>query len=117
MACVFVVSVAIGRPLVERLAVEFWPLTPEVMSRTAVARLFRSLTFLWAAVNLAVAATTLVLYVALPLATFVAVKQLASLAITAIGVFVTIDWSIRTARREGLVLAGPALGPHAVPRS
>jgi hypothetical protein len=108
MACVFVVSVAIGRPLVERLAVEFWPLTPEVMSRTAVARLFRSLTFLWAAVNLAVAATTLVLYLALPLATFVAVKQLASLAITAIGVFVTIDWSIRTARREGLLLSGPA---------
>jgi len=109
MACVFVLSVMIGRPLVERLAVEFWPLTPEVMRRTAVARLFRSLTFLWAAVNLALAAMTLVLYVAFPLATFVALKQFASLAITAVGVFVTIDWSIRTAHREGLVLAGPAL--------
>lgn len=103
MACVFVVSVVIGRPLVERLAIEFWPLTPEIMGRTAVARLFRSLTFVWAAVNLATATITLALYAALPLATFVVLKQLASLAITAIGVFVTIDWSVRTARREGLV--------------
>jgi hypothetical protein len=105
MAGVFVVSVAIGRPLVEHLALEFWPLTPDVMTRPAVVRLFRSLTFLWAAVNLATGATTLALYVGLPLATFVALKQLASLAVTAVGVFLTIDWSVRTARREGLTSA------------
>jgi intracellular septation protein A len=105
MALVFIASVVIGRPLIERLAFEFWPLTPDMVERPAVARLFRSLTLLWAGVNLATAASTLLLYFAMPLATFVAIKQLASLGITALAVILTIDWSLRTARREGLVSA------------
>jgi hypothetical protein len=104
MGCVFLISVVVGRPMVERLALEFWPLTPEMLARPAVARLLRGLTFLWAGVNLAIGATTLTLLLCLPMAAYVAVKQLASLAITGVGIALTIDRSVRTARREGFAV-------------
>jgi len=56
-------------------------------------------------VNLATGALTLVLLLCLPLATFVAVKQLSGLGITATAVGVTIVWSHRIACREGIVAA------------
>ena len=103
MACVFLLSVVIGRPMVERLALEFWPLTPEMLERPAVSHLLRGLTFLWAGINLAIGATMLTLLLCLPLATFVAIKQLVSLSITGVGVAITIDRAVRTARREGFM--------------
>lgn len=105
MAGVFLVSVVIGRPMVERLALEFWPLTPEMLARPAVSRLLRGLTFLWAGINLVIGATTLTLLLCLPLATYVAVKQLVTLGITGIGVALTIEGSMRTARREGFIVS------------
>jgi hypothetical protein len=108
---VFLLSVAVGRPMVERLALEFWPLTPEMQAHPAVRRLLRRLTYLWAGVNLAVGATTLTLLVVLPLSVFVAVKQLAAWAITGAGIAITIDRSVRTARRTGF------LADHAPPAS
>ena len=101
MGCVFLISVCVGRPMVERLALEFWPLTPDMLARSAVATLLRRLTFLWAGVNLAIAATNLALLMWLPLPAYVAAKQGASLAITGIAVALTIDRAVRTARREG----------------
>src|SRR5256885_4543973 len=83
MGCVFLVSVAIGRPLIATLAHEFWPLSPEVVARPGVVRLFRRLTVLWAGVNLASAALTTGLLVSLPLGAFLAVKQLSGLRPTA----------------------------------
>ena len=103
MTGVFLISIVIGRPLIEKLALEFWPLTPELLALPSVSRLLRGLTYLWAGVNLAIGATTLTLLVCLPLATYVAVKQLASLAITGTGIAITIDRSLRVARREGYV--------------
>jgi hypothetical protein len=103
----------LGRPLVGRLAVDFCPLTPEVASRPAVLRLFRGLTILWAGVNLVTAATTFALLISLPIAAFVAAKALSGLAITITGIVLTVSWSLRTARREGLLSVGP-LGPALV---
>jgi hypothetical protein len=114
MACVFLLSVLIGRPMVERLALEFWPLTPEMLARPAVGRLLRGLTFLWAGVNLLIGATMLTLLLCLPLAAYVAVKQLVSLAITGTGVALTIDRSVRTARREGFMAPRPSTRPAGV---
>ena len=102
MSLVFLGSVVIGRPLIASLAHEFWPLTSEDVSSPAVTRLFRNLTMLWAGINLATAVTTMVLLMVLPLATFVAVKQVTGLAITAVGVYVTVSASLRMARRENL---------------
>jgi len=103
----------LGRPLVGRLAVDFCPLTPEVAARPAVLRLFRGLTILWALVNLITATTTFVLLMSLPVATFVAAKMVSGLAITITGIVLTVSWSLRTARREGLLSTGP-LGPALV---
>jgi len=102
MSLVFLGSVVIGRPLIASLASEFWPLTSEDVSSPAVSRLFRNLTVLWAGINLATAVTTMVLLMVLPLAAFVAVKQVAGLGITAVGVYVTVSSSLRMARRENL---------------
>lgn len=103
MAGVFFGSVVVGRPLIGRLAPEFWLLAPEDASRPGVLRLFRDLTLLWGAANLASAAMTMSLLVSLPLGVFLPVKQVAGFALTAGCVFVTVSMSLRTARREGLV--------------
>jgi hypothetical protein len=110
VGCVFLVSVGLGRPMVQALALEFWPLTPEMLADPIVVRLLRRLTFLWAGVNFAVGATTLGLLVALPLPLFVAVKQPAAWTITGIGIAITIDRSLRTARRTGFVVDGRITG-------
>ncbi len=101
MGCVFLFSIVFGRPMVERLALEFWPLTPEMLARPAVSRLLRGLTFLWAGTNLVIGGTTLTLLLCLPLSTYVAIKPVASLVITAAAIAFTIDRAVVTARREG----------------
>jgi hypothetical protein len=108
MSGVFFISVVVGRPLIGRLAGEFWAMTPEVASHPAVLRLFRDLTLLWAVVNLISAALTMSLLMFLPLGAFLAVKQLAGMAVTAGAVFLTVSLALRMARREGLVVAGAA---------
>ena len=114
MCGVFLTSVLIGRPMIEKLALEFWPLTPELLALPSVTRLLRGLTYLWAGVNLAIGATTLTLLLCLPLATYVAVKQLASLVITGTGIAITIDRSLRVARQEGYVVE-PDVAPRFEP--
>jgi hypothetical protein len=108
MGFVFLGSVAFGRPLVASLASDFCPLAADVAGRPGVVRLFRHLTLLWAAVHVATAAATLALLASLPLATFVAVKTMACLAITGGGVALTVSWSLRTVRHEGLARARSA---------
>jgi hypothetical protein len=108
MSLVFLGSVVIGRPLIATLAHEFWPLTPEDTSCPGVNRLFRDLTVLWAGINLATAVTTMLLLTFLPLAAFVAVKQVAGLAITSAGVYITVSASLRMAKRENLASLYPA---------
>jgi uncharacterized membrane protein len=112
MAGIFLGSLLFGQPLVGRLAHDFWPLAPEVASHPAVLRLFRSLTILWACVNLAIGAVTLVLLLTLPVEGFVPAKTLSGYIITGTGVLVTICWSITTARREGLMRAATLMVPE-----
>jgi hypothetical protein len=81
-AGVFLLSLVGGRPLIGRLATDFWPITPEMADNPRVISLFRGLTVLWAGINLATAAATLTLLLILPLATFVAAKQASGLAIS-----------------------------------
>lgn len=100
---VFLASLLVDRPLIGRLAGDFWPVTPEMARNPRIASLFRRLTVLWAGVNLATAAVTFVLLLSLPLTTFVAVKQVSGSAITVSAIALTIVWSHRTACREGIV--------------
>ena len=110
MGLVFLGSLAVGRPLIASLAADFCPLSADVARRPGVVRLVRRLTLLWAGVHLATAGATAALLVSLPLATFVAVKTAVCMAITAGGVVLTVSASLRTIRREGLVLAHPEGG-------
>ena len=114
MGCVFLVSIAVGRPLIGTLADEFWPITAEAHARPGVLRLFRRLTLLWAGVNLASAAVTMALLVSLPLGAFLALKQLFGLALTAAAVCLTVSMALGTARREGLS-GGPSPDPLPIP--
>jgi hypothetical protein len=104
---VFLLSIAVGRPMVQSLALEFWPLTPEMLEHPAVRRLLRRLTFLWAGVNFAIGATTLTLLIVLPLPVYVAVKQLVAWTIMGLGIAITIDRAVRTARRTGFAVERP----------
>jgi intracellular septation protein A len=101
---VFLGSIALGRPIVHALAHDFWPLTPEMLECPGVVRLLRRLTFLWAGVNFACAAATFTLLVVLPLPAFVAIKQFVSWGIIGVAIAITIDRSVRTARREGFAM-------------
>ena len=102
MAFVFLISVGIGRPIIGKLAGEFWPMTAEISARPRVLRLFRNLTLMWGALNLVSAALTLTFLVTLPLGGFLAAKQVSAFGITALGVFVTVSRSLTVGRREGL---------------
>jgi intracellular septation protein A len=102
MAGVFLGSIAMGQPLIAKLAGDFWPLTPDVAAHPAVVRLFRGLTVLWAGVYAATAVVTFTLLLTMPTEHFVPAKMLTGYVITLTGIVVTIAWSIATARREGL---------------
>src|SRR5579871_6678462 len=86
---VFLLSLVINRPLIGRFAGDFWPMTPEMAANPGVVSLFRGLTLLWAGVNLTTAALTFGLLLSLPLAAFVAVKQVTGLGITVAAIAVT----------------------------
>jgi hypothetical protein len=103
LAAVFLGSVLLGRPVIARLAHDFCPITPEVAARPAVLRLFGGLTVLWAGVHLVTAGITFGLLVTMPVATFVAFKTLACLAVTVGAIVVTILWALRVVRSERLV--------------
>ncbi|HZN13150.1 MAG TPA: VC0807 family protein [Acidimicrobiales bacterium] len=103
LGMVFLISVVVGRPLIGRLAGEFWPIPPDVAIRPPILRLFRNLTLLWAGFNFVSAAVTMAMLVSLPLGTFVAAKQVTGYAMTATTIFVTVTLSLNAARREGLV--------------
>lgn len=114
IGAMFLVSVAAGRPLISRLAGEFCPLPSFITERADVRRHFRNLSFLWAAVYFSNAVVTLLLLLNLPVTTFLATKTFTGLTIQWSGAVVTCVWSMRVARRAGLVHPKPAL-PAFVP--
>ena len=101
-SAVFALSVCVGRPLIARFAGDFCPLTPDLQRRTAVVRLFRRLTYLWAGVNAVAAAATLTLLLTVPVAVFVVTATISAWIITCSGVVLTVSDAVRTARGEGL---------------
>jgi hypothetical protein len=92
----------------------FCPTAPDVNGLPAIARLFRRLTYLWAGINLALSATSLVLLLTVPVGVFVGTTAASTWVITGCGVVVTVFASSHVARREGLATAvGPDGSLHA----
>ena len=99
----FLLSLASARPMVARLAGDFYPMDHELAMRPRIRRLFRNLTILWAVLGLARAAMTLWLLQSQSLETFVLVKSISMLAINVLAAFATIGLAALVARKEGLL--------------
>ena len=106
VALLFLLSLASARPMVARLAGDFYPMDTELAARPRIRRLFRNLTIMWAVLGLAKAATMLWLLQSQTLATFVLVKSVSMLTVNVLAAFATIGLAALVARQEGLM--GPA---------
>jgi intracellular septation protein A len=110
VAAAFLLSLATARPLVARLAGDFYPMDAELSLRPRLRRLFWHLTAMWAVVCLAKAAAMFWALSSLSLDTFVLVKSISMPAANLLAVAVTIGAAVLVARKEGLVGAPqPAL--------
>ena len=105
VAALFLVSLATARPVVSRLASDFYPMSQDLAARPRIRRLFRHLTLVWAIIMLAKGGVTLWLLLSQSLVSFVLLKNVAMLSLTAVGVAVTVAAAVLVARKEGL-LAG-----------
>jgi len=110
VAVLFLLSLASARPMVARLAGDFYPMDHELAMRPRIRRLFWHLTLFWAVLGLARAMMTLWLLQSQSLETFVVVKSISMLAINVLAAFATIGLAALVARKEGLM--GPR---HLVP--
>jgi hypothetical protein len=99
----FLVSALTMRPVVARLAGDFYPLTDELHARPGIRRLFRRLTLLWAAALLSKAVVVFILLETQPLGTFVLAKGIVVplTNVTCIGLTVVVATAV--ARHEGLL--------------
>jgi hypothetical protein len=103
VALLFMVSLLTARPIVSRLAADFYPMTADVAGRPRIQRLFWHLTLFWAVICLIRCAVTIWLLESLPTVTFVAVKSLVALFVILAATSVTVYASFRVARNEGLL--------------
>jgi hypothetical protein len=103
ISLVFLLSLATARPVVARLAGDFYPMDHEVASRPRVQQLFWRLTLFWAVLCLIRGLSTVVLLESTSLVTFIAAKSAMSTGIAVIGAACTVVVAVRLARREGLI--------------
>jgi hypothetical protein len=102
-ALVFLGSLVVGRPIVARLAGDFYPMDGELAARPRIRSLFRQLTLLWGILLGAKATLTLYLLQSMTVADYVAAKSVISPTVAIAGAGVTVALSARVARREGLL--------------
>jgi intracellular septation protein A len=111
----FLASLTSTRPVVARLAHDFFPMTEEVASRPAIKRLCYRLTFFWAGVCILKSVCTVWLLENTSLSTFVAIKSVFTPTVAGLGVAVTLTVAVRALRSEGLLhSSAPAVAPVAV---
>jgi intracellular septation protein A len=103
VAGLFLASLATARPMVARLAGDFYPMDEELSLRPRLRRLFWCLTLLWGAVCLGKALVTLWLLQSLSLDTFVLVKTISAPTLNGLTVAATIGAAVVVARKEGLL--------------
>lgn len=112
VATAFLLSLATARPLVARLAGDFYPMDHELHLRPRIRRLFWWLTLMWAALCVGRALMSLWLLLSQSVETFVLVKSVSMLGLNVLAVAATIGASVWVGRKEGLM--GPRLMPVAV---
>jgi hypothetical protein len=117
VATVFLGSLCSARPIVARLAPDFYPIDAALAARPWVRGLLRRLTLLWGLVILVKGSVTLWLLVSLSTVNFVLIKGSAILTLTLAAAAATVVWSVLVARREGLFpMSTLPVAVHARPR-
>jgi intracellular septation protein A len=103
VAATFLLSLASARPMVARLAGDFYPMDAELSLRPRMRRLFWRLTAMWAVVCLAKAVAMFWALSSLSLDTFVLVKSISMPAANLLAVVATVCAAVLVARKEGLI--------------
>jgi len=103
VAATFLLSLASARPMVARLAGDFYPMDAELSLRPRMRRLFWRLTAMWAVVCLAKAVAMFWALNSLSLDTFVLVKSISMPAANLLAVAGTVCAAVAVARKEGLL--------------
>jgi uncharacterized membrane protein len=103
VAAIFLGSLWSDRPVIARLAPDFYPMSRAVAARPEMRALFRRLTLMWGLVILVKGSITLWLLETLSTVNFVLIKGGAIITLTLTAAVVTIVWSVIVGRQEGLV--------------
>ena len=109
VSSVFIGSLWTTRPIVARLAPDFYPVDAALAARPRVRRLFRELTLMWGLVIAIKGSVTLWLLASLSTIHFVLVKSSAIIALTVLAAAATIALSAMVGRQEGLLRPAPDL--------
>jgi hypothetical protein len=105
VACAFLLSVAIGRPLAQRIASDFCPIPSHVLADAGVRRCFLGISLLWAMTCLVNASVSLWLQFTQSVGTFVVTKSLTQAALTVVAVGISVFWFKRSVNRPTLIPA------------
>jgi len=100
----FLVSALTRRPLIDRLARDFCPLEPEMLTHPVTRRVFRQLSLLWAAVMLVNAGVVTWLLLSTSLERFVVERTALSWLLTLAAIAVSTWHFTRSVRRRGIRL-------------
>ncbi len=104
LAAAFVFSVAVGRPLAERLATELLPLPDALLEHAWMRTFFARVTLGWAAVFVVNAAVSLWMLLQVELGAFVVGRAAVSAGLTVAAVLASTVSFVLTARRNGTVI-------------
>lgn len=88
----FLVSMSTGQPLVQRLARDFLPVSPDFFANPFVRQFFMRISLLWAMVMLANAGVTTWMLLQLPVSIFVISKTAASVVMTGMAIAFSLFW-------------------------
>jgi len=103
VATAFLASLCTARPMVARIAPDFYPIDAAIGDRPRIRRLFRRLTLMWGLVVVVKGSVTLWLLESRSMVDFVVIKSSAIVTLTLVAVAVTIAMSAYVGRQEGLL--------------
>ena len=104
VAGLFLLSVRTDKPLAERLAADFCPLPPTLVSNQGVRRFFLRISLLWALVYIVNGVSTLALLLSSSMGTFLVARSAASTMLTAWAILASVVLFRRSLRHENVVL-------------
>jgi hypothetical protein len=107
VAAIFLGSLWTARPVIARLAPDFFPIDDAMAKHPEVRAHFRRLTLMWGLVILVKGVITLWLLESLSTADFVLIKSGAIFSLTLTATAITVVWSVAVARQEGVLHSTP----------